>query len=136
METTDMSGRSNWTTAPICGTPAESQTIPLIVGGAAQTAGEVPMPIRTANNARWSLRIITDSGDPAASLAKFFQRVPPSSPDLMPGNLVARDDAYYSTTKGADCAISCFEIVSFILIVTLYLPGCRPAMGSDFSTVN
>jgi hypothetical protein len=131
-----MSGRSSCTTAPICGTPAESQTIPLIAGGPAQTAEELPRPISTANNARWSLRIITNVGDPAASLAKSVQTVPPGFPDLMPGNLDARDDAYYSTTKGADCAISCFEIVSFILIVTLYLPGCRPAMGSDFSTVN
>ena len=41
----------------------------------------------------------------------------------------------YSTTKGADRAISCFEIASFILIVTVYLPGCNPAIGSVFSTV-
>jgi len=33
------------------------------------------------------------------------------------------EPSHYSTTKGADCAISCFEISSFILIVTLYLPG-------------
>jgi hypothetical protein len=32
-------------------------------------------------------------------------------------------DHYYSTTKGADCAISCFEISSLTLIVTLYFPG-------------
>jgi hypothetical protein len=58
----------------------------------------------------------------AASLAICFKSNPRGSPNLKSGMLALRD-AYYSTTKGADCAISCFEIVSFTLIVTLYFPG-------------
>ena len=82
--TTDMSGRNNWTTAPIWGTPAESQTVPLTEGWPAQTAEALPRPMSTANNARWSLRLITDIGDPAASLAKSLKKVP-GFRDLMPG---------------------------------------------------
>lgn len=29
----------------------------------------------------------------------------------------------YSTVKGADCAISCFEMLSFTIIFTRYFPG-------------
>ncbi len=63
------------------------------------------------------------SCDPAASLANMLSKIPALVPDLKSGNPSAQDVAYYSTTKGADFAISCFEIVSFILIITLYLPG-------------
>ena len=66
--------------------------------------------------ARWGLRIITRVGDLAASLAILFpNRIPRELPDLSPDSRSARD-TYYSTTKGADCAISCFEIASFTLI--------------------
>src|ERR1700679_151339 len=77
--------------------------------------------------------------DPPASLAQklcnCLAQVPGPLPNL--GSEMPCAGGYsYSTTKGADCAISCFEIVSFTLIVTLYFPGCRPAIGKDFSTVN
>ncbi len=77
-----------------------------------------------AKAAKWSLRIITVVGDLAASLAIFLQIEPARASGSESGSLLARD-TYYSTTKGADCAISCFEIASFTLIVTLYFPGCE-----------
>jgi hypothetical protein len=54
---------------------------------------------------------------------KLQQIIPCGFLVLATGNPAAREGVYYSTTKGADCAISCFEISSFTLIVTLYLPG-------------
>ena len=42
----------------------------------------------------------------------------------------------YSTENGADCTISCLDTLSFILIITLYLPGITFVNGTLFSTVN
>jgi hypothetical protein len=103
--------------------------------GAAPWTGAALKAISAVKKTRWSLRIITYVGDLAASLAFSSKSTPRKAPDLESGGPAARD-TYYSTTKGADCAISCFEIPSFILIVTLYLPGWRPAIETDFSTVN
>ena len=99
-------------------------------------AGAAPKAISTAKPARWALRIISQICDPPRPwqiLSKFRARA--GCRILCPAAHLARIDSY-STTKGADCAISCFEIASFIFTVTLYLPGGRPAIGSVFSTVN
>ena len=122
MVITLMSGRSNCTTAPICGTPAESRTTPVTDPGAAPKTGTLAIEINAKSETSWSLRIITRVGDPAASWQISWESFPRGSPDLLSGNQIA-GRSLYSTTKGADCAISCLEIVSFILIVTLYLPG-------------
>src|ERR1017187_4553850 len=68
------SGRSSCTTVPICGTPAESRTKPDTDAEVAPWSGAVPTVISTANNAKWSLRIITDFGDLAASLANLISK--------------------------------------------------------------
>ena len=72
--------------------------------------------------AKWSLRILTRVGDLAASLAIPSKTIPRGFPVYSRITLLHLDTPY-CTTKGADCAISCFEISSFTLIITLYLPG-------------
>src|SRR5580692_11047775 len=54
---------------PICGTPEESRTTPVTEAWFAPWRGAAPRPISRANNARLSLRKVTDFCEMAASLA-------------------------------------------------------------------
>ena len=91
----------------------------------------------TAIPARWAVRIIYYRSVirrvPGWTLEYFILA---QAPDLLVRLPFLTLCDYYSTTKGADCAITCFEMASFTFTVTLYLPGGNPARGMVFSTVS
>ena len=130
------SGRSNCTSAPICGTPAESRTRPDTDADAAPQTGRGAKDDQHGETGEMGLRFITDLTIPPRPWQFSLNDNPRTLPNSRCPAGVCAGLTTYSTTKGADCAISCFEIASFIFTVTLYLPGSRPAIGRVFSTVN
>src|ERR1700739_2455896 len=79
-----MSGRISWTIVAIWGVPAESRTTPETVAVDAPWRGSETRPVSTTNNARWTLRNITDRGDLAASLAHAKNFTPARARGLRP----------------------------------------------------
>lgn len=127
---TARSALTSWTSAPICGFPRVSRTTPLTVPGeAAQAGSDIAANNSTTAGATMENRRFTDSivycflafapifinqkSLDTAALRQLTQDM----------NLRKTTHFPYSIVNGADCAISCFDTLSFTIIFTRYFPG-------------
>src|ERR1700709_1118320 len=135
--------------------PSVSRMTPLMVP-CPNTAARGPICASTHDVAASTASVSTTPGcrvNRFTALTYLFASwpLPPAVQPCEPGKYRLEEDApgsiwpsfptifatreVYSTVKGADCAICCFDTPSFTLIDRLYLPGVRAPRGSVFSNV-